>query len=390
MLCPEDPTPISHPLSTCDALVIGGGFYGLYLAEYLSGQLGHVILCEQGSELMRRASYCNQARVHNGYHYPRSILTALRSRVNFPRFINEFGPAIESGFEKIYAIGRRYSKVSANQFHECMRRIGASVRPAGKQIRSIFDFSYIEDVFHVQECAFNADVIRLLMLDRIRQIDVEIRLETKVTRIEQASNDRLRVLLDSTSGDQIIEAGHVFCAGYAQLNSAGVASGLPAVPLKHELTEMALVEVPPHLVSLGITVMDGPFFSCMPFPARKLHTLSHVRYTPHTHWYDGPGEYTPAYDRFNSIEKVSAFPLMMKDSARYLPSIADCRYRDSLWEVKTVMPRSETDDSRPILFKPHYGLRNYHLVMGGKIDNVYDVIDVIGQTLEFGGSHGKG
>jgi hypothetical protein len=25
-------------------------------------------------------------------------------------------------------------------------------------------------------------------------------------------------------------------------------------------------------------------------------------------------------------------------------------------------------------------MRNYHLVMGGKIDNVYDVLDVVGQT----------
>lgn len=339
---------------------------------------------------MRRASYSNQARVHNGYHYPRSILTALRSRVNFPRFIDEFSPAVESGFDKVYAIGRRYSKVSANQFHESMRRIGASVRPVSKQIRSLFDFSYIEDVFLVQECAFNADLIRSLMLDRLQKVDVEIHLETKVFRIQEASNDRLTVHLKSSAGDRTINAGRVFCAGYAQLNSTGVASGLPAVPLKHELTEMALIEVPPHLSTLGITVMDGPFFSCMPFPARRLHTLSHVRYTPHTHWYDGEGEYTPAYERFDSIEKVTAFPLMMRDSARYLPSIADSRYCDSLWEVKTVMPRSETDDSRPILFRPHYGLRNYHLVMGGKIDNVYDVIEVIGQTFGLGESDGKG
>ena len=29
------------------------------------------------ADLMQRASYANQARVHNGYHYPRSLLTAL-------------------------------------------------------------------------------------------------------------------------------------------------------------------------------------------------------------------------------------------------------------------------------------------------------------------------
>ena len=60
----------------------------------------------------------------------------------------------------------------------------------------------------------------------------------------------------------------VFCCGYAQTNAVAAASGLPVIPLKHELAEMALVEVPPALKQWGVTVMDGPFFSCMPFPTR--------------------------------------------------------------------------------------------------------------------------
>ena len=36
-------------------------------------------------------------------------------------------------------------------------------------------------------------------------------------------------------------------------------------------------------------------------------------------------------------------------------------------------PYAETDDSRPILFRPDHGIANYHVVMGGKIDNVYDL-----------------
>jgi hypothetical protein len=72
---------------------------------------------------------------------------------------------------------------------------------------------------------------------------------------------------------------------------------------------------------------------------------------------------------------------MIRDVVRYLPAARDCVSRGSLWEVKTVLPRSEQDDSRPILFRPHFGLPNYHLVMGGKIDNVYDVVAVIAQTF---------
>jgi hypothetical protein len=72
---------------------------------------------------------------------------------------------------------------------------------------------------------------------------------------------------------------------------------------------------------------------------------------------------------------------MVRDAARFLPELAKCEYRYSLWEVKTVLPRSESDDSRPILFRPHHGIANYHVVMGGKIDNVYDVADELAKVL---------
>ena len=87
-------------------LIIGGGFFGMYLAEHFAQNGMSVRLVEQEPQFMQRASYANQARVHNGYHYPRSVLTALRSRMSFPRFINEFKEYIDSDFEKYYLIGQ--------------------------------------------------------------------------------------------------------------------------------------------------------------------------------------------------------------------------------------------------------------------------------------------
>lgn len=364
-----------------DALILGGGFYGLYLAEFLAAHLGRVMLCEREAQLMRRASYANQARVHNGYHYPRSVLTALRSRVNFPRFVSEFHPAIDDTFEKVYAVARRSSKVTAEQFFNSMKRIGAPIQPAPKRITALFDSSYIEAVFLVQECAFNATLLCDLMAERARRAGVDVRVGTTIRAVRTAEKEAIHAEIEGPNGRTSVVASHLFCCGYSQLNALGAASGLLRIPLKHELTEMALVEVPDQLRELGVTVMDGPFFSVMPFPPRQMHTLSHVRYTPHAQWYDGDGDYQPAYDVFDQAAKRTSFAHMVRDAARYVPSAARCVYRDSLWEVKTVLPRSETDDSRPILFKPHFGLRNYHLVMGGKIDNVYDIADEIGQLF---------
>ena len=86
-----------------------------------------IAVVDREPEMMNRASYANQARVHNGYHYPRSILTAYRSRVNFPRFVAEFADAIDQSFDHYYAVARRLSKTSARQFEVFCTRIGARV-----------------------------------------------------------------------------------------------------------------------------------------------------------------------------------------------------------------------------------------------------------------------
>jgi len=363
---------------TTDALVIGGGFYGLYLAETLARRGERVRLCERGPRPMMRASYSNQARVHNGYHYPRSVLTALRSRVNFPRFLDEFRSAIREDFTKLYAIPRQGSKVTAEQFAESMRRIGAPIVVAPRPEKALFDSALIEDVFRVRETAFDSLELRDRMRERAAKAGVEIAVGESVEKVRGWASGSIRVT--TSIGEH--SAGMVLNCTYSQTNAVAANSGLPPIPLKHEIAEMALVEPPDELRNLGITVMDGPFFSCMPFPPRGLHTLSHVRYTPHAHWMETGEDQRPAYEVFEAFEKRTAFSHMLRDAARYLPGLAKCRHRDSLWEVKTVLPRSEADDSRPILFRPHHGLANYHVVMGGKIDNVYDIADELMKVLD--------
>jgi glycine/D-amino acid oxidase-like deaminating enzyme len=78
--------------------VIGGGFYGCFIAAFLSEAGQTVVVLEKEDSLLKRASYSNQARVHNGYHYPRNLVTAARSRANFPRFVNEFRSCIDDSF----------------------------------------------------------------------------------------------------------------------------------------------------------------------------------------------------------------------------------------------------------------------------------------------------
>ncbi len=354
----------------------------MYIAEYFARRGKSVLLCEKEENFMQRASFANQARVHNGYHYPRSILTALRSHISFARFCEEFHGCIVSSFEKYYMVGRLLGKVTARQFEEFCHRIGVHCEPATQKVLRLVNPNLIEAVFSAEECAFNSVKLKNTMQARLDDAGVEYLLNTEVRLIKQKRHGleaEIHPVEGKVEASETVAADQVFNCTYSMLNYVLTESGIEPIPLKHEMTEMCLVEVANELKNMGITVMCGPFFSIMPFPPRRgLHIFSHVRYTPHYEWHDVLNEsYINAHEHFKKVEKKSAWKPMQLDSQRYIPILADCKYMGSIWEVKTTLPRSESDDSRPILFKPNYGFKGFHSVMGGKIDNVYDVIEEI-------------
>ncbi len=362
-----------------DAIIIGGGFYGLRVAQFLTEELGQkrVLIIEKDSAVMRRASYNNQARVHNGYHYPRSVLTALRSRVNLPIFVNEYEATIINDFDNYYAVARNFSKVSARQFERFFERIGAEVH-IDQKASALFNRSLIEEVFRVKEFAFDTAKLKTTLLDRLSCIGVTIRTSEAAIKLTEAKS---KITLETDKN--IYTANRVINTTYSSINLVNKSSGLAIVPLKHELTEMCLVTMPPELDGKAFTIMCGPFFSLMPFPAREnLYTMSHVRYTPHSEWYDTDKEVRDGHQYLNQVSRVSHFPQMHADIKRYMPAAAKITYSgESLWEVKTVLPRSEGDDSRPIMYLDNYGgLPNYICIMGGKIDNIYDVLRELKET----------
>lgn len=359
-----------------DILVVGGGFFGCSLASFLAQSGKKVLLCEREEHFLSRASYCNQARVHNGYHYPRSILTALRSRINFPQFIKDYPECIDSSFAHYYAVPRKFSKVSARQFSLFMERIKAPIRPAPAEIRRLFNRDLIEDVFLVTEYAFDAVKLKNLVEARMQKAGVEIWRQAEVNRLELENNDRIRAHIDHQGNRRELVIGQVLNCTYSNINHLLTNSRVPRIKLKQEITEMALVEPPDIFRDKAVTVMCGPFFSAMPFPPKGLHTLSHVRYTPHCSWVEGPDtEYQSAYEIFSRYPQQSSFEHMRHDAVRYLPCLGQSRQVGSLWEVKTVLPQSEVDDSRPILFKRIETMPGLFCIMGGKIDNIYDAYE---------------
>ena len=358
-----------------DYLVIGGGFYGCCLALYLRSLSDRIVVAEAADALMTRASRVNQARIHTGFHYPRSALTAVKSMVLNRRFAQDFPDAVVDDFQMLYAVARRRSKVSAKRFDRMFSEMGAPIAPAGPAQAALFDPDTIEAAFACREAAFDYTALRAHVGARLDGLGIDLRLNTEVVALRDGP-ERATVTL---SDGRELRPRFVFNVTYSQINHVLGLVGLPLVPLKHELTEVALIAPPPDLTGIGVTVMDGPFFSAMPYPAAGLYSLTHVRYTPHLSWLDRDSARAP-YDIFAGQRPESRVRHMILDSRRYLPCLIDARWDRSLYEVKTVLLKNEADDGRPILYQRQPADSRVISIMGGKIDNVYDLFDLVRRT----------
>jgi glycine/D-amino acid oxidase-like deaminating enzyme len=363
-----------------DAIVIGGGFYGCAISLDLKRMgLSRVALIEQSPGLLTRASYANQARIHNGYHYPRSFTTAFRSRANYQRFLERYNYCISSDFTMLYCIARRNSQVTGRWFEQFCRQIGARYTAIDRRLMRLFSATAVEAVFRVDESAFDARKLAHGLRDDLDAAHVDVRTNSEVIDVVPSSSS---VTVRIRTGEQVydFEGGVLLNCTYSRLHKIASQFGGLHTGLKFEIAEIALIEVPDELKGYGVTVMDGPFFSTMPFPSTGLHSLSHVRYTPHLSWTSKEAPDCDPYETLSRYDRRSHFELMQKDVVRFLPILEYATYKRSLFEVKAVLIANEADDARPILLERHSP--QIYSVLGGKLDNIFDVLGELPKLTE--------
>jgi len=366
---------MTAPTPDYDYIIIGGGFYGCCLALYLRSISKRILLVEASAELLSRASRVNQARVHTGFHYPRSTVTAVKSMMLHRRFLKDFPDAVFDEFEMIYAIARHNSKVTAKKFHRMFRDMNAPIEPASPNQAALLDPDMIEAAFSCYEVAFDYSILKQQMSERLEVHGIDVRLSTEVSELEAHSHHVQVGLSDGTE----VTAQYAFNITYSQINAVLEKANLPTAHLKHELAEIALVEPPEELREAGITVMDGPFFSCMPYPSENLYSLTHVRYTPHDSWLDDARARDP-YSYFAGSSLDTRYPYMLRDAQRFMPCLQGASYKKSIYDVKTILIKNEGDDGRPILYQQKPKDSRVISILGGKIDNIYDLFDLIRTT----------
>lgn len=368
-----------------DRIIIGAGIYGLYSALYC-GERGEKVLvleCDDGPFM--RATYINQARVHMGYHYPRSISTAVKSRGYFDRFNSDYGFCIHDSFDQVYATSSAFSWTNADQFRKFCR--DADIRCDDISPDKYFKKDMCDGAFLTTEYTYDAQILKKYFVDKLKGLsNVEIRYGVKISGIEQQRDDWVVTL---ENGERYT-AGFILNTTYASVNQIHAMLDFEPFRIKYELCEIILCNVSDKLKGVGLTVMDGPFFSIMPFGKTGLHSLTSVTFTPHVTSYDT----VPTFDcqkrsgGFCSPERLgncndcpskpeSAWPYMEKLARKYVRDEYKFEYVGSLFSMKPILKASEIDDSRPTVIRRYSEAPTFISVLSGKINTVYDLNEVL-------------
>lgn len=369
-----------------DKIIIGAGLYGLYSALFCAKRGQRVIVLECDPTPFRRATYINQARVHQGYHYPRSISTALKSAGYFERFNKDYDFCINREFDQIYATSSQYSWSDGKQFKDFCK---AADIPCEQLVpENYFKQGMCDGVFRTREYTYDAMILLDYFLEELKKYSTEVTIKyaVNITTIDKTSDS---YVIHTGEGNDY-ESGFVLNATYASTNQILEKVGFEKFGIKYELCEIILCEVNEKLKDIGFTVMDGPFFSIMPFGKTGLHSLTSVTFTPHTTSYDDlptfecqkeSGGYCSPTHLGNCndcpAKPKTAFPYMANLARKYMLDEYGFEYKGSLFSMKPILMSSEIDDSRPTVIRKYSENPTFVGVLSGKINTVYDLDEVL-------------
>ena len=369
-----------------DKIIIGAGLYGLYSALLCCKKDQHIVVLECDSAPFKRATYINQARVHQGYHYPRSISTAMKSAGYFERFNKDYAFCINKEFDQIYATSSQYSWSNGIQFKEFCK--AANIPCEELYPGNYFKKGMCDGVFLTREYTYDAMILKEYLLNELSKYpqNVEIVYGVDIRGIERLQDAYVIHTKEGVS----YSSGFVLNATYAGTNQILDMVGFEKFGIKYELCEIILCDVNDKLKNIGFTVMDGPFFSIMPFGKTGFHSLTSVTFTPHTTSYDEVPTFACQKDsqEFCSTFRLgncndcpakpkTAFPYMANLARKYMLDDYEFNYRSSLFSMKPILMSSEIDDSRPTVIRKYSENPTFIGVLSGKINTVYDLDEVL-------------
>ena len=248
-----------------------------------------------------------------------------------------------------------------------------------------------DGAFLTREYTYDAFILRDYFMEKLQEMGTlaTIHFNVELNRIEKLQD--MYVLYVTEAGESVsYSSDFVLNATYASTNQILDLLGYDKFGIKYELCEIILCDVNETLKEYGFTVMDGPFFSIMPFGKTGLHSLTSVTFTPHATSYDEVPVFPCQADSGGTCsvrhlgncnlckaKPRSAFPYMANLARKYLREEYAFTYKDSLFSMKPILMSSEIDDSRPTVVRTYTTNPTFVGVLSGKINTVYDLDEIL-------------
>ena len=256
-----------------DSAIIGGGIFGCLCAIELSKSGKKVILLEQKSSLMNGASSNNTNRLHLGYHYPRDLNTALQCKQGFQLFLEEYSKCILKNINNYYCISNQGSKVSASKYKDFCQSAELPFKKMEKQELPI-KIHNVDCVINTKELIYDCKEIKKNIQEKLNKNNINFLTKAQVTSIKEL-DDSFKITIPNKD----FYARSIINCTYSNYNVFHDDLGLKKNIYQYELTIVPIIKWREGEPPLGITLMDGNFFSVLPHGKSGNYTLYHVNYS---------------------------------------------------------------------------------------------------------------
>jgi hypothetical protein len=250
--------------------VVGAGIFGLTIARELAAAGLEVDVLEASDRPMRYASRVNQARLHTGMHYPRDFKTAREAFADFSEF-RRFYPLVFSDIEQYYALAPD-SKTNWFDFLEHARDLGLPFEEVEPEL--FLKTGRAQGMIKVPEATIDFPAFTKTLLGSLRDMsNVRLRLNSEVEELRDFGHVETVIGGIPESFDCVVITSYAMSQKFKSLIDDSVPS------IRSQVTEVLLGRF--HgLENTGITIMDGPYWSTMPYGFSGLHSLTSVIFTP--------------------------------------------------------------------------------------------------------------
>lgn len=343
--------------------IVGGGIFGVAVAAKL-GKHFQVDLFEKNDDILQSASGINQYRLHRGYHYPRSIETAISSKKSELIFKDEFKDAIIDDAEHYYCISKHHSLTSKNDYLKFCKNVGLE-----------YEETTLEDVnceeidlcVKVKESLFDPIKLKKICWEKLEKNNVNVYTKQNVDYDSLQSYDKI-ILSTYANQNTLLNYFPEFQNNY-----------------QFEICEKPVVKLPKSIKNKSIVIMDGPFMCVDPFGYSENFVLGNVVHAIH---HTNIGKYPEIPKKFSNIlnkgiikePPITNFHSFIETGSKFIPELENAEHMGSMYTIRTVLPNLDKTDARPtIVTKLSETLIS---IFSGKIGNCIEAADQVYELIK--------